>query len=322
MILDFPVKIERKTLGVSERGFGTILIYDSELVMDYTILLPETLEELLEKDSRTYKLAQKLFMQSPSPQEVAVFGGEDIAEVAHKDFFFIVSPDNSIETIEELATFAAVNDKMYAFTFTDIELAEQISELENENTIAMYHDDKEAFAGEALAVVMSYNVGGKTGKFKNLVGVKEAKLTATELKELTDLDINTYVRKLGVLQTTEGLTTSGEYIDVKLGEYWIRFRMEERLHHLALNNDKIPYTNQGIGMMVGVVESVLKEASDRGILIEGQYIVDYKRREEVSSNEVANRDYSHIRWAATLAGAIHTGTIYGVLTNDMVRGDE
>ena len=28
MILDFPVNIQRKTVGVSERGFGTILIFD------------------------------------------------------------------------------------------------------------------------------------------------------------------------------------------------------------------------------------------------------------------------------------------------------
>ena len=30
MILDFPVNIQRKTVGVSERGFGTILILDTE----------------------------------------------------------------------------------------------------------------------------------------------------------------------------------------------------------------------------------------------------------------------------------------------------
>lgn len=318
MKLDFPVAIQRKTLGVSQKGFGTILVYDPELTKEYTIISAETLSDELEKDSKAYKIAQTLFMQNPAPMEVAVYGGEDIEEVAGKDFFFLVSADNTIESIKELSKFAAANDKMYAFTFHDYDLLDQVKELEFDTVIPAYHHDEDMFLGEAIAVEMSYDVGGKTAKFKNLTGITEAQVNATQLKELEDANINTYVRKMGVLQTTEGLTSSGEYIDVVLGEYWIRFRMEEELMHLALNNGKIPYTNQGIGMMVGVVESVLKAAVGQGILMEGQYRVDYKRREEVSNNEVTNRDFSHIKWVATLAGAIHTGTISGVLTNDMI----
>lgn len=319
MKLDFPVVIERKTVGVSERGFGTILIYDKSIEKDYTIVTPETMGELLDKESKMYKIATRLFMQSPAPQEVAVYGGTDLDKIVNKDFFFITSTDNSVETIKELGEFAAVQNKMYGVTVNSEEDVKALYKEVNDNTFVVYHDDEESFAGEALAVVMSYNVGGKTGKFKRLNGVKEADVSGTLLKELTDNNINTYVSKLGVLQTTEGVTLSGEYIDVMLGEYWIRFRMEERMMHLAMNNDKIPYTNRGIAMMVGVVESVLKEAVTRDIVVEDQYIIDYKRREEVSANEVANRDYSHIKWAATLAGAIHTGTIYGILTTELVR---
>ena len=115
---------------------------------------------------------------------------------------------------------------------------------------------------------------------------------------------------------------SGEYIDVILGEYWIRFRMEERMQRLALTQDKIPYTNRGIGMLVGVAELVLSEAVAMGIVEEGQYRVDYKVREDVDSNEVALRKYNYILWTAMLQGAIHTGQISGILTYDIVNREE
>lgn len=166
---------------------------------------------------------------------------------------------------------------------------------------------------------MSYKIGGKTAKFKTIQGVKKAKITLTELNKLHENKIFSYVEKLGVLQTSEGKMLSGEYIDVVLGEYWIRFRMEERMQRLAMVEDKIPYTNLGIGMLVGVAELVLSEAVDMGIIEEGQYRVDYKRREEVDSNEVALRKYNYIVWTAMLQGAIHTGQISGILTYDIVN---
>lgn len=318
MKIDFPAVIEKKTVGVSERGFGTILIYDPDAVQDYTIITQETLKDL-GKGTKAFKLAQRLFMQSPAPTEVAYFGGEDIEEVAGRDFYWIVSTDNSIERIEEIGNFAAVNRKVYVVTTNTIEDTQSLFDEVNERVAVVFHDDIDSFAAEALSVVMSYKPGEKTGKFRQLNGVKEANVTDTFAKALEDNNINTYVKKLGVLQMTEGKVLSGEYIDIILTEDWIRFRIEERMMHLALNNDKIPYTNQGIAMMIGVVESVLKEAESKNMIMPGQYVIDYKRREEVSSNEAANRDYNHIKWAATLAGAIHEGTIYGVLTNDIVK---
>ena len=191
-----------------------------------------------------------------------------------------------------------------------------------DNTFVMFHSDVDSYAAEALAVIMSYKVGGRTAKFKTIQGVKAAKITTTEIEELHSNNMFTYAEKLGVLQTTEGKVLSGEYIDIVLGEYWIRFRMEEALQRLALVNDKIPYTNTGIGMIVGECESVLSRAVSQGIVESGQYKVDYRLREEVPSNEVALRKYDYVVWTAMLQGAIHSGQISGILTYDMVKGDD
>ena len=328
MILDFPVNIQRKTVGVSERGFGTILNFDPSQDINFKYITAENVKEF-STESKLYKMASRLFMQKPQPQEVAVVGKNGAAVEGFKkvleetnDFFFLTCTDNSVDTIKGLSNLCQVNNKVYAVTVNDYEDAKKLFEEVYDNTFVMYHDDSESFVAEALAVVMSYKIGGKTAKFKTLQGVKAANVSLTQVNELHKSNLFTYVEKLGVLQTSEGKMLSGEYIDVVLGEYWIRFRMEERMQRLALTQDKIPYTNRGIGMLVGVAELVLSEAVAMGIVEEGQYRVDYKVREDVDSNEVALRKYNYILWTAMLQGAIHTGQISGILTYDVVNREE
>ena len=323
MILDFPVNITRKTVAVSERGFGTILILDTETERKYEVLSPEGIEKL--GSGKAYKLAQRLFMQKPQPQEVAILGKKGSAEDAFKsvlevnsDFFFVVCTDNSAEAIKALSGQCQVNNKIYAVTVNDLEQAKALAGV-GDNTFVGFHNNPDSYLAEGLAVVMSYKIGGKTAKFKQIQGVDEAVIGLTDLKELEKKNIFTYVKKLGVLQTTEGKMLSGEYIDIVLGEYWIRFRMEERMQRLAMTQDKIPYTNRGIGMLVSVAEQVLNQAVDMEIIEAGQYKVDYRKREDVPSNDVALRKYDYIVWTAMLQGAIHTGQISGVLTYDLVN---
>lgn len=328
MILDFPVNIQRKTVGVSERGFGTILILDTAKESKFKYIGPEDVKDL-GTTSKAYALASRLFMQKPQPQEVAIVGKTGDAVEAFKkvleensDFFFVTCTDNSVETIKGISELCQVNNKVYAVTVNSMEDAKKLYSEVYDNTFVMFHDDPKSYAAEALTVIMSFKIGGKTAKFKQIQGVREANISRTELKELHDNDIFTYIEKLGVLQTTEGKMLSGEYIDVVLGEYWIRFRLEEALQRLALVEDKIPYTDRGIGMLVGETEKVLSRAVEQGIVEEGQYKIDYKLRADVPSNEVALRKYNYVLWTAMLQGAIHSGQISGILTYDVVNKEE
>lgn len=325
MILDFPVNIERKTVGVSERGFGTILIFDNTQNLEFQYISNESVKEF-ETNSKLYKLASRLFQQKPAPQEVAVVGKEGIAVEGLKavlaensDWFFLTCTDNSVETIKGLSELVAVENKMYAVTVNKLEDTKALEKEIFDNTFVYYNDDVDSFVAEAVAVIMSYNIGGRTAKFKQLQNVKAANISLTELNNLHKNHMQSYITKLGVNQTSEGKVLSGEYIDIVLGGYWVRFRMEEALQRLALTQEKIPYTNKGIAMIVGEVNKILSRAVDQGIVEEGQYRVDYKLREDVPSNEVALRKYNYVRWTAMLQGAIHTGQISGIITYDMVN---
>ena len=325
--LDFPVNIQRKTVAVSERGFGTILVVDNTQDIEFKLVDYDYVNEL-NADSKLYKLLNRLFAQKPQPQQVAVFGKasgvtadivRELLSSGRTDWFWLVTTDNSLDTVKALSEIAQTNSKIYAVTLNKYEDCQALFEEVYENTFVDFHDDEFAFSAEATAVIMSYNVGGKTAKFKAIQGVKRANVSDTQIYDLHKNGINTYVEKLGVLQRSEGLVLSGEYLDIVLAEYWIRFRMEERLLRASVVNDKIPYTNVGIGILVGEVRGTLEEAVTQGIVIPGQIRVDYRRREDVPSNEVALRKYDYIVWTVQLAGAIHQGQISGILTYDVVN---
>lgn len=325
--LDFPVVISRKTVGVSERGFGTILILDNKAEKAWEIIDEAKASSL---SGAIGKIAQRIYMQKPAPFEVAVFGKTGTAKEALTavldehggDFFWLVCTDNTTESIKALSELAQVNNKIYAVTVNTVVNAKAVKAIESDNTFIMFHDDVDSYVAEALTVVMSHNVGGRTAKFKKIQGVREASISATDEADLLKSNIFTYRRKLGVLQTTEGKCKSGEYIDIVLGEYWIRFRMEEALQRRALVEDKIPYTDRGIAMLVAECEKVLKRAVDQGIVEAKQYKIDYVSRADAPVNDVSNRVYNGIKWVALLQGAIHTGVISGVLTYDMVNEEE
>lgn len=332
-ILDFPVNITRKTVAVSERGFGTVLVFTDEKEIEYEAVTAEDVSKYSDAPKAT-ALLTRLFMQKPQPQNVVIAGSTEgisegitkLIEEGRSDFFFITTTANENETIKSVADLANKNSKLYAVTINDIEQAKTLGQEVNsvvegtyDNTFVYYHPDTNAYLAEAMAVIMSFDIGGKTAKFKQVKGVKNSNVSNTDLAELHNLNIQSYVEKLGVLQTTDGKVLSGEYIDVVLGDYWIRFRLEEALQRLAISEKKIPYTDRGIAMLVGETEKVLSRAVDQGIIEDGQYKIDYRKRKDVPFNDVALRKYDYIVWTAMLQGAIHQGQISGVVTYEMVN---
>lgn len=326
---DFTVDITTLTKAVSQRGFGIILVLATDKAHPYTLYNDiATLTSDFGASTKTNKIASRIFGQSPSPQEVAVVGMDyttslpsDIVDFLttvidkNSDWFFLTCDINENAVVKALSGFIDTQDKMYFATTQDLTLPAM---LESENTAIYYHDSEDAYLAEGMASYFATaTVGGVTGKFKTVQGVLAANTGATELAQLHTDNSQSYVRKMGVLQTTEGKTTSGEYIDVVMGSYWIQFKMEEDAAYLSLNTPKIPYSNTGIGMLISVVENVLKRSTLQGIVLEedgkGVYEITYVLREDIPKNDIAQRVYNEIKWTATLSGAIHSGNIKGTL---------
>lgn len=329
-MVDFNVNITASTTPVSRAGFGLILILDSSKDHPYTLYnsVSDVAEDYSASD-RAYKLAEKIFMQNPAPSQVAIVGKEYTSadpselidfmnEVAdeNNDWFGFVTTENEKPEVVAFSNWIESLEKVYAVTHSDFTID---PEIENEQTLSFYHDKDDDFTAEGLLTYMLVRtIGGVTGKFKTISGSVGVNITATQLNELHANNGNTYIRKMGVLQTTDGKSSNGEYFDVVLSKFFIKFRMQEELAKVALNTEKTPYTNVGISLLVGAVSTILELASENDIIAiedgEPQYTIVFRKKEDVPIAEVANRVYNYIEWEATLAGAIHEGTINGVLT--------
>lgn len=327
MIKDFIVNISRQTTAVQQAGFGLVLVFDSTQEVPYAeyTSIADVAEDYAVTDT-SYKIAAKLFSQNPAPASVAMYGtvcADETAMVAaltalqaeHDDWYGLCADDNATATVQAIAAYAASAGKMYAVTTQVLTDASAVTE----DVVIGYHDNAEDFFAEGLlGYMLTVDIGSYTAKAKTVVGSVASDITVSELNTLHDDGGISYIESMGVLQTSEGFVASGEYLDVVLGEAWIKARMEEEYALLMVNSPKIPYSNAGIGLLVGVATKVLKAAANRGIVLvdedEPQFTVTYIAREDVPANDIANRTYDYVKWEAVLAGAIHDGTISGTLT--------
>ena len=323
MVKDFVVNITRATTAVAQKGFGLMLILDDTKEHPYTIY-GSIADLAADYDSQTevYKIAQSIFSQGLS--EVAVYGevisttagytdALDALTLENDAWFGLACVDNSDSTIAALETWIGGKEKIYAVTSRN----KSIAGTSNYALIA-YHQDK--YLAEALlAYMVKIEIGSATAKFKQLEGMTASDVNLTEFTTLIDNNIIVYVEKYGVLQTANGTMAGGEYLDVILGELWIKARMEEDLASLSLRTPKIPYTNQGIALLIDIASTRLRIAANQGIVAlddagNPQFTVTFIPKEEVPLNDIANRTYDFVRWEATLAGAIESGVINGTLT--------
>lgn len=338
MIKSFTVNVNNLAKPMSEESLGRILVMDNEYDLDYaTLFETKDLPEIVSKESRLYKLVDKLFTCSKKLEEIVVVGDstmldendlaanlELLIEEQKSDWFFLTSTMNDNATIKKISAFVDKNDRVYFVTTQDLSIIETIV---GENTAIGFHDDETDFLAEGLAVNMSVALPGSiTAKFEQIRGSEPANITLSELKSIHRNNGFSYIRNKGIDYVSEGKMADGNYIDLVLGSYFIKFKLEEALFMLAINNGKIGYDDKGIGMMTAATETALKTATNQGIILEengqGVYEITALRRNQVSKVDVSNRRYNGLSARATVAGAIHDGEVNINLVTEVVKSNE
>lgn len=341
-LIDVEIVITDQTRPLTQRGFGLPLILGTsgaKPYKEYTTLA--AVAEDHEETTDEYKAAQAIFRQSPHPQRVAIYAfdrtlpaaGDLEAELndlvqLHNDWYWLVYAPREQETddLTELANWVAGAGKFAVLTNQAGEPATIVAELkaaatamEASRVVLFAHTSPEAYPDSALVGRMApLQPGSATFKFKSLDGVPEAEFGTTEILELHDAGIITYVRKFGVLQTSEGFVSDKTYADIQLAKDWLKARMEERISRVLFINEKIPYDNIGIAQVVDPIRATLKQATGMGIVARGDdggglFEVRAPRREDIDPNDRANRILPDVYWDAILAGAIHQVKVSGVV---------
>ena len=339
---DVEIVITDQTRPLTQAGFGLPLIFGTDGDKPYKEYASiQAVAEDYDETTDEYKAAQAVFRQSPHPQRVAIYAFErtdpqpgdleaalnELTQL-HNDWYWLVyAPrEQEADDLTELAAWVAGAGKFAVLTNQAGEPATIVAELKTAATameasrvVLFAHTSPEAYPDAALVGRMApLQPGSATFKFKSLDGVPEAEFGTTEILELHDAGIITYVRKFGVLQTSEGFVSDKTYADIQLAKDWLKARMEERISRVLFMNEKIPYDNIGIAQILDPIRTTLQQATTLGIVARGDdgaglFTVRAPRREEVDPNDRANRILPDVYWDAILAGAIHRVRVSGVV---------
>lgn len=333
MIKDVEVIITRETAALTQQGFGLPFILSTNGEQEYGEYTGiEDVAEDYPVGTEAYKIASRVFGQTPKPPMIAMAGvaydGTDPTELVtllnelietRNDWYFLYADSKERDEIETLSAWIDTQKKLYFFDTDDLEL---IEELQSDRTVYMYHDDVDQYAAAGwIGRCAPEEPGSITWKFKTINGVKAANIRTSDLTKLHKEGGNTYLQKLGVLQSSEGLTTSGEYIDVMRSQDFLDARLTEEVSRVFFINKKVSYENSGIALLIAAAESVLKRATEQGIILKddagnGLYTVTARKREDSLPNDIANRVYDGLEIIVPLAGAIHEATLRVTLTYD------
>lgn len=184
-------------------------------------------------------------------------------------------------------------------------------------TLGFYHPDPAAFAGAALlGRVLPLEPGSETFAFKKLTGPAVVALTGTHRTNLTARYGNSYESPAtGVSITFDGKTGDGNFLDVKRGLHWLDDDMGKEVLGVMVANDKVPFTDPGIGLVEAAMRRSLRRATDRGILAASpEFTVFVPFAADVSSSDKALRRLTGARFTGVLAGAVHSANIIGSIT--------
>lgn len=339
------IKITRGTLGVNSSSLNTLLIIGDTkkavavetlpLVKSYGSLA-EVAVDYTNTANPEYKAAASYFGQDVKPTKLLigrVIGtqiGDTFAAAYPKitlennDFYGVVITSKVEADQLAIAALVEADNKIFGVSNEDPIMldgantnsrAYKIKALNRLRTYVMYNGLAANTYPEAAwtGKMFSKDAGSSTWAYKNLSGATSDKLTSANVAGLQTNNCNFYVSFGGVDSTFDGKTSVGEFIDIVQGSDWLTANMQAKIANAFLNADKIPMTNQGIGILENMVRASLNEASERNIIDQQSIKVTVPDVLAVTPEDRLARKIN-ISFEARLSGAIHIVGIKGTVS--------
>ena len=332
------ITITRDSVGITRADFGTILILGDSVpgidpnLKTYTSLAEVTVD--YGTNTPEYFISMHIFAQPIKPDKILI-GQKQNTDAAFIDAYNRLSLSNgeqfyavvmtSLVDADVLAVAAAVETQSKIFATisadTDIKadannnILKQLNALNYNRTYLMYTETPTDWANAAwLGRMLPLQPGSATWAYKELIGVNDnSNLNATERANIKLRKGNYFTELAGIEVTFLGTMVSGEYIDVIHGLDWLEAFIQENIAQLLIAAPKIPYNNNGIGLVENSLRASLQEAVLRGI-INQDFIITVPDILNVSSANKAARLLTDVKFTATLTGAIQNIVINGSVT--------
>ena len=329
-LIDEVIKIQitRDNVGITRVGFGTVLILGETLdtfpsvVKTYTSLTAVAVD--FNNTTTEYLIASNLFGQTFAPDQIKIAQKADsssllnaytLAELADDDFYAVIITSSLEADILAMAAQIETESRILALSSQDTDIPlnvednilAQLNALNYTRTFLFYHDSANTLKPEAalLGKMLPTDPGSQTWAYQNLAGVTADSLNPVERTNLRTNKGIFYSTLAGVDVTFQGTMVGGSYIDVIHGLDWLEQFIQENIAALLIAAGKIPYNNNGIGLIENALRASLLEAVNRGIINE-DFSISTPDILTISSIDKANRNLPNVNFTATLTGAIQT----------------
>lgn len=192
----------------------------------------------------------------------------------------------------------------------------------------MYTQTLLNFSDAALAGARLWTTpGSENWAYVSLSGVTAAVLTDTQRDNVVGTIgniaagkyANVYESVAGVNITEFGITRGGQFFDTVRFLAWVNATIQttilQALVAASAGGTKIPYTQDGITYICGLVLGVLKQGVAAGGFANiPAPTVPIPAISSISGTNLTARNLPNISWTATLAGAINTVQVQGLVT--------
>jgi hypothetical protein len=160
--------------------------------------------------------------------------------------------------------------------------------------------------------MLTKHPGSATWKFKELQSVPTYELQQYQVVNIENKNATWYMTTADVPMTSDGRVASGEFIDVIHGLDWLKALIENYVFTPMIQLDKIPFTDEGVQIIVSQLRKALVEAVAWSIL--ASYDITYPKVADVPLLMKGNRTIPDVNFTGVLAGAIHRTIINGTIT--------
>ena len=218
-----------------------------------------------------------------------------------------------VESNKKLGFVSSQDGDILAAPTTDI--ASLLKAAARFRTAVMYGSDPNEFvAGALIGATMPHDPGNITFAFRQLASVTKEALTPTQITNLKAKNAGWFADYGGIGLTQEGKVAAGEWIDIIRDRDWYESRLQTLVFSVLANNLKVPFTDNGIGLVEAQVRAATQEAIKSGFLAEGSDSYVVPKASEIAAVDRAARKLNQIKVSARVAGAIHVVTISATIT--------
>lgn len=254
----------------------------------------------------------------------------DLAAILVKDqsWYGLVTLYNDDAYIKAAAAWAQSNKKLYFFVANETLAINTASDgtqgtLDDELTLGdsyvagfWHRDPYQMFAAGEMGKFLPTTPGSSTVFAQDIEGVASSTLTTTQKTNLLARRANFMETVAGTKRTRAGTVFNSTigFIDVRRDLDYVQSDMAGRVFGVLGSNPKLPYTDPGVAVVEGVVRGALNDYVALGIFAEGSVVVTVPKVANVSSADKTSRTLRNVKWSATLAGAIHSVIVTGVVS--------